>query len=74
MIICIIFGYILCIFIFNLAEEANMGEIKLQFAKTKQGFGKVFTNKVSHDLSEIIIIYWFAAQETFLIISNVENT
>ncbi len=27
---------------------------------------------VSHDPSEIILIYWFAAQETFLIIINVE--
>ncbi len=29
---------------------------------------------VSHDPSEIILIYWFAAQETFLIIINVENS
>ncbi len=28
---------------------------------------------VSHDPSEIILIYWFAAQETFLIL-NVENS
>ncbi len=31
-------------------------------------------SSVSHDPSEIIIIYWFAAQETFLIIINVENS
>ncbi len=30
--------------------------------------------RVSHDPSEIIMIYWFAAQETFLIIINVENS
>ncbi len=30
-------------------------------------------NSVSHDPSEIILICWFAAQETFLIIINVEN-
>ncbi len=29
-------------------------------------------SSVSHDPSEIIIIYWFDAQETFLI--NVENS
>ncbi len=29
---------------------------------------------VSHDPSEIILICWFAAQETFLIIINVENS
>ncbi len=31
-------------------------------------------SSVSHDPSEIIIICWFAAQETFLIIINVENS
>ncbi len=30
-------------------------------------------SSVSHDPSEINIMYWFAAQETFLIIVNVEN-
>ncbi len=30
-------------------------------------------SSVPHDLSEIILIYWFAAQETVLIIINVEN-
>ncbi len=30
-------------------------------------------SSVSHDPSEIILIYWFAARETFLIIINVEN-
>ncbi len=29
---------------------------------------------MSHDSSEIILICWFAAQETFLIIINVENS
>ncbi len=31
-------------------------------------------SSVSHDPSEIILIYWFAARETFLIIINVENS
>ncbi len=30
-------------------------------------------SSVSHDPSEIILICWFGAQETFLIITNVEN-
>ncbi len=30
-------------------------------------------SSVSHDHSEIILICWFDAQETFLIIINVEN-
>ncbi len=34
----------------------------------------VAITSVSHDPSEIILIYWFAAQETFLIINNVENS
>ncbi len=28
----------------------------------------------SHDPSEIILICWFAAQQTFIIISNIENS
>ncbi len=31
------------------------------------------SSPVSHDPSEITIICWFAARETFLIIINVEN-
>ncbi len=31
-------------------------------------------SSVSHDSSEIVLIYWFAAQETFLIIINIENS
>ncbi len=31
-------------------------------------------SSVSHDPSEIILIYWFTAQETVLIIINVENS
>ena len=31
-------------------------------------------SSVSHDPSEIILICWFAAQETFMIIINVENS
>jgi len=33
----------------------------------------LFQSKVSHDPSEIILICWLAAQETFIIIFNVEN-
>ncbi len=29
---------------------------------------------MSHDPSEIILIWWFAAQETFRIITNSENS
>ncbi len=36
-------------------------------------FASLLQSSVSHDLSEIILIYWFAAQETFLIISSGEN-
>ncbi len=32
-----------------------------------------FSSSVSYDLSELILIFWFAAQETFLIIITVEN-
>ncbi len=31
-------------------------------------------SSVSHDPSEIILICWFTAQETFLIINNFENS
>ncbi len=31
-------------------------------------------SSVSHDPSEIILIYWFGAQATFYIIINAENT
>ncbi len=30
-------------------------------------------SSVSRDPSEIMLIYWFTAQETFMIIINVEN-
>ncbi len=33
-----------------------------------------FQSSVSHDPSEIILIGWFAAQETFIFIMNVENS
>ncbi len=36
-------------------------------------FGVIIPVLVSHDPSEIILIFWFAAQETFLIVINVEN-
>ncbi len=31
-------------------------------------------SSVSNDFSEIILICWFAAQETFIIIINIENS
>ncbi len=31
-------------------------------------------SSVSHKFSEIILICWFAAQETFIIIINVKNS
>jgi len=31
-------------------------------------------SSVSHDPSEITLIWWFDAQETFLIINNVKNS
>jgi len=31
-------------------------------------------SSVSHDPSEIILIWWFTAQETCIIITNVENS
>ncbi len=34
---------------------------------------KSLQSSVSHDLSEIILTCWFTAQDTFLIIINVEN-
>ncbi len=37
-------------------------------------FSSHSSSLVSHDLSEIIVICWFGAQETFLIIVNVENS
>ncbi len=33
-----------------------------------------FESSVSHDPSEIILICWFAAQEAFMIIIDVENS
>ncbi len=37
-------------------------------------FSIVTRSSVSHDPSEIILIYWSAAQETIPIIINVENS
>jgi len=34
---------------------------------------RFFEYSVSHDPSDIILIFWIAAQETFIIITNVEN-
>ncbi len=40
----------------------------------KAEFSASLQSSESHDPSEIILICWFAAQETFLIIINVENS
>ncbi len=42
--------------------------IKVEFSAS------LLQSSVSHDPSEIILIYWFAAQETFLIIINLEKS
>ncbi len=34
----------------------------------------IITPVLSHDPSEIILICWFAAKETFIISSNIENS
>ncbi len=44
-----------------------MSVIKTEFK------GSLLQSSVSHDSSEIILIFWFDAQETFLIIINVET-
>ncbi len=41
---------------------------------TKAVFSALLQSSVSHDLSEIILIYRFADEETFLIIIDVENS
>ncbi len=42
--------------------------------KASLGFSaSLFQSSVSHDSSEIILICWFAAQETFMIIINIEK-
>ncbi len=44
------------------------------FLRCKSEFSaQLLQSSVSHDPSEIILIYWFAAQETFLIIINVKK-
>ncbi len=43
------------------------------FLLTKLNFQHHYSSLYTHDPSEIIWIYWFAAKETFLIIVNVEN-
>jgi len=41
---------------------------------TKLIFSSLLQSSVSHDPSEIILICWFAAQETFITVINVENS
>ncbi len=43
-------------------------DVKVEFSAS------LLQSSVSHDPSQIILIYWFGAQETFLIIINVENS
>ncbi len=40
---------------------------------TKQNFQTLLQSSVSHDPSEITLICWFAAQETFIININVKT-
>jgi len=45
-----------------------MHAIKVEFSAS------LLQSSVSHDPSEITLIWWFDAQETFLIIISVENS
>ncbi len=55
-------------FLFEYILKCNLFPwCKAEFSAT------LLQSSVSHDPSEIIIIYLFAAKETFLIIINVEN-
>ncbi len=57
------------VFFFNLFVKYNL------FLWCKAEFSaSLLQSSVSHDPSEIILICWFAAQETFLIINNAENS
>ncbi len=56
------------VFYFNIFSNVNFScEAKLKFQHH-------YSSPVSHDLSEIILICWFAAQDTFLIIINDETS
>ncbi len=55
------------IYIYIYSEIQLIALIKAVFSAS------LLQSSVSHDPSEIILICWFAAQETFLIILNVEN-
>ncbi len=47
----------------------------MYFCDDKAKFSaSLLQSSVSHDSSEIILICWFAAQETFITIINVENS
>ncbi len=62
---------------YNLKELCSIWIcFKIQFISViKAEFSaSLLQTSVSHDPSEIILICWFAAQETFLIIINVENS
>ncbi len=55
-------------FVFKYILKCNIPVIKAEFSAS------LLQSSVSHDPSEIILICWFAAQETFIIIIiNVEN-
>ncbi len=55
--------------------QNNLFLFEYMFKCTKAVFFSIITPVVSvTQSSEIIIIYWFTAQETFLIIINVENS
>ncbi len=61
---------------YNLKQLFSMWiSVKIAFIPTIKAVfsASLLQSSVSHDPSEIIIICWFNAQETFLIINNVEN-
>jgi len=64
--------------VFQIIVPNNLGECILQctlFLWCKGEFSaSLLQSSVSHDPSEIILIWWFAAQETFIIIINFENS
>ncbi len=55
-------------YIITISNNYFIPVIKAEFSAS------LLQSSVSHDPSEIILIYWFAAQKTFLIIINVENS
>jgi len=57
--------FFIIIYFLNVIDSSD---VKAEFSASS------LQSSVSHDPSEMILICWFAAQETFLIIINVENS